>query len=707
MDGRKVRQRLFQSPSTPPPTLNRSHLMRPYLLCYLILLLCTCAHAQKTRWHINTNESGVVWNVANEAKLPHADKVEMSGRGVSAIIHYSVDTNHIVTVKRELIYPQIRTFIKDGDPEWWATYRNYLRRDYTDAEVLPGIEGVGGEAAFGPVDSISFYGHLTIHHAPTASGLRISRYFYPDGKKHAAYEMLVLRNESPTPLAVNLGARKGTKTQVGEQGEFKTAFGLASKFEGVLEPGGVSYNFVYYRAGKIDEDLTSASFDDAEMAFVMRRKLVADLLTKDLVLETPEPIYNTLFALSKVRGAESIFDSKLGLVHSPGGGRYYTGFWANDQAEYINPFFPYLGYDLGNDAALNMWRVYQKAIPEDGSNIRYSFEMAGEAPANPLDRGDAAMIAYGLSHYLLAKGDEAIARELWPLLTWCLDYNDRKLTKEGVVASESDEMEGRVETGDANLATSSLYYGALETSLSLARELGEEDFAKDLEKKRKNLAKAIDKFFGAKVQGLKTYRYYEGHENLRHWIALPLVVGLHDRKEATLTGLFDSLWTDNGVHVEKNHPDPKVSEIFWDRGTLYALRGAFIAGATSQAHDRLLQFSRERLLGERVPYVVEAYPEGEMAHLSAESGLYCRVFTEGLFGILPTGFRSFRLKPRMPEGWYKMALRNVHAFGSDEGFDVEVNRIGKEFTVRIKDSKGKVLKEGKVMRGEVMEIKLP
>lgn len=32
-----------------------------------------------------------------------------------------------------------------------------------------------------------------------------------------------------------------------------------------------------------------------------------------------ESIYNTMFSLSKIRGAESIFDSKLGLVHSPGG----------------------------------------------------------------------------------------------------------------------------------------------------------------------------------------------------------------------------------------------------------------------------------------------------------------------------------------------------------------------------------------------------
>ena len=29
-------------------------------------------------------------------------------------------------------------------------------------------------------------------------------------------------------------------------------------------------------------------------------------------------------------------------MHGPGGESYYAAIWANDQAEYINPFFPYL-----------------------------------------------------------------------------------------------------------------------------------------------------------------------------------------------------------------------------------------------------------------------------------------------------------------------------------------------------------------------------
>ena len=61
------------------------------------------------------------------------------------------------------------------------------------------------------------------------------------------------------------------------------------------------------------------------------------------------------------------------------------------------------------------------------------------------------------------------------------------------------------------------------------------------------------------------------------------------------------------------------------------------------ATEKLKYYSARRLLGDHVPYAIEAWPEGSQRHLSAESGLYCRIITEGLFGMKPTGFRSFNL----------------------------------------------------------------
>jgi cellobiose phosphorylase len=82
------------------------------------------------------------------------------------------------------------------------------------------------------------------------------------------------------------------------------------------------------------------------------------------------------------------------------------------------------------------------------------------------------------------------------------------------------------------------------------------------------------------------------------------------------------------------------------------------------------------LLGDHVPYPIEWGPGGSQPHLAAESALYCRIFTEGLFGVRPTGFHSFAITPSLPKAWGSMRLRNIHAFGS--GFDLVVIRTGEK-----------------------------
>jgi hypothetical protein len=151
---------------------------------------------------------------------------------------------------------------------------------------------------------------------------------------------------------------------------------------------------------------------------------------------------------------------------------------------------------------------------------------------------------------------------------------------------------------------------------------------------------AIEKYFGADIEGLLTYRYCDGNTVLRAWICTPLTVGIFDRADGTLEALFSPIWTPDGLASQAGE------KTFWDRAGLYALRGAFAAGETQRALSFLTYYSNRRLLGEHVPYPVEAWPEGNQRHLAAESALYCRIFTEGLFGMRPTGLRSFALTPR-------------------------------------------------------------
>ena len=309
------------------------------------------------------------------------------------------------------------------------------------------------------------------------------------------------------------------------------------------------------------------------------------------------------------------------------------------------------------------------------------------------------MIAYGAGRYALARGDRSEAEQLWPLIEWCLEYCRRQLNEQGVVASDADELENRFPAGDANLCTSSLYYDALNSAVYLGKALNKPGKqTAQYAREAKQLKKDIEAYFGATVEGFETYQYYDGNDILRSWICIPLTVGIYDRAEATIAALFSPrLWTENGLLTQAG------SETFWDRSTLYALRGVYAAGETEKATEYLKFYSAQRLLGEHVPYAIEAWPEGNQRHLSAESGLYCRIITEGMFGIRPTGFRSFTMTPRLPAEWDHISLKSVRAFGSD--FDISVVRDGEKLAVSVTSGEKVVLKKT-IKEGQTLTVSL-
>jgi len=263
-------------------------------------------------------------------------------------------------------------------------------------------------------------------------------------------------------------------------------------------------------------------------------------------------------------------------------------------------------------------------------------------------------------------------------------------------------MEGRIETGTANLSTSTLYYGGLKYAARLATALQKTNAAKTYLYQQKEMELVIENYFGANLSGLDTYRYFEENKLLRHWICLPLTMGIYERQQGTLTALFDKLWTPNGILVEQQlQPNPNAT--FWDRATLYALRGALKAGATELAIDKLKNYSRKRLLGDHVPYVIEAYPENDRKHLSAESALYCRIFTEGLLGIEPTGLGTFTLSPKLPADWNSLSLTKL-ALGNQQT-DIYVTRQGAYLQIKI-TQKGQTLLDQKIEAGSKIAVSL-
>ena len=641
-------------------------------------------------WEIGSLQS-IIWDLNKPNSYPHGDNIEMSGKKVSAIIYYNINKNKEVEINREIIYPQLRTN-ENGSRK----YRAYNKLTYSD-EVIPTINIDDFNLIFKQIDSVKIDGKLTFYHTPV-KGIILKRTLFPSMNERLFVENWELTNTGNKSQKLKIGKTNITTKLNGYKGEYTNHVYNDAMKQVNLKPK-KSYNFsLYFSAAIDDEPINGFNFQQIEA----ERDTFLKNIKENLVLETSNPVIDQLFYFSKIRASESIFESKMGLVHSPGGGNYYIGIWANDQVEYSGPFFPFLGYDTGIEAAKNAYLMFLKNMPKDLSPICYAFEIDGELPNCGKDRGDAAMIAYGASQFALRYADKDFARKIWPLIEWCINYCHKMMNDEGVVLSQTDEMEGRISTGDANLSTNSLYYGGLKNASYLAKELGKNSLSTLYSKRSVKLSNNIEKYFGHEIEGLNTYRYFKENTLLRHWICLPLVMGIENRAEATATALLDKLWTSNGVLVElnKNTEEPKV---FWDRGTLYALRGTFKAGFFDKSLEKLEEYSNKRLLGDHVPYAVEAYPENNMKHLSAESALYCRLILEGILSFEQTGFNSFSISPKLSEKLTKLNIKNLH---------IGANIISINLMLIDKNIKSKVYLNGKkiidknIKNGEQIKISI-
>lgn len=341
-------------------------------------------------------------------------------------------------------------------------------------------------------------------------------------------------------------------------------------------------------------------------------------MSKISVIKTPDEKINTMAFYTKIRACESIFKTKAGLMHSPGGGCYYAAVWTNDQCEYINPLYAYLGYDIGQEQALNTYHMYQKYISNKKPLITSIIAEGDGIWHGAKDRGDSAMYAYGCSRYLLSCGDKKIAEKYIDSIRKCIDYTISQIGKDGVVRSDSDELENRFESGKYNLCTSCLAYDAFISIAYLEREFGNDERAQKLESFAVNLRKSIEGYFGRNVEGFETYRYCVEEKNLRAWIAIPLVMGIDERGEETVSALLsDKLFKNGGIVTRSGE------KTYWDRATLYALRGMFYSGHQNGAVELLETFTSARLLGEHIPYPVEAFPEGNRHSFQLKAGSIC------------------------------------------------------------------------------------
>ena len=621
-----------------------------------------------TRWNIVPDCRALYWDCElNPAD--HSDFIEMSGLYTSAIITYGIQGG-VLSLSRRLVFPMLRIFPNNT--------HGSLQCEVPE-ETLPRVL-VEGEALIeypsaiwlkdGVVSATSYDGKLLVGHT-----------VFPSVDKPGLCELIEIQNcgDAPVRLSVENTAAATVYRVRGPYGinlVERTALWQCPA-GGLLPPGETATLQVFYTGRLASEPPVALVNARAEYAKRVER---VEKMTSPLTLSTGNELFDTMFHFAKLRAGESVFRTRNGDIHCPGGGHYYAAVWCNDQAEYAGPWQAWTGDEIQLGAAYNGYAWYYPHMDGAYEPLPSSIIAEGHDFWNGAgDRGDAAMYLFGASRYALVSGRLGENKALWRAIRWCASYCLRKMDNDlhrGLIPSDSDELEGRLPAGKVNLSTNMLALGGFRAAASLADELGEGGTA-DIYRRAASIIEAeTETYFAGEVHGFDTYRYYEGNTTLRSWICLPLCMDIAAHAKGTAAAI-----TSPYLYSEAGQLSEEGTNVAWDRSTLYGLRGMLRAAVILQetdpaegaelrhvAMDHLARYCEQRLLGNHVPYAIEAYPEGGERHLSAESALFCQIVTEGILAVVPLGFRSFSFNTVIPEALPRFDLSGVHAFG--EVFDL-------------------------------------
>lgn len=593
------------------------------------------------------------------SSLPYKNHIELSGFKASSIISYKINKNKTPRFYRFCVFPSLR--IIPDDTRGALTY------------AFPGVN-IKINKKKEQVERTFFNGILQF--ACVADGARIDRRFIIGNDKMLLIEEIKITAQ--TPAEVSMYCKKPYKVVKKNNSATEKEYVLTTRIfvdEFVFSQKRMSMNIDNEKTIYIVYSAEPITMEDVQRQIKLREAFLAES-KKRLKITVPDEVLNRMLELTKIRASESIFETKNGLMHSPGGGQYYAALWTNDQCEYANPFFAYLGYDKAWEQSLNCYRMYAKLASPDRAVFTSIVAQGDGYWYGAGDRGDSAMYVYGFARYLLTTGDRENAQRYLSSLETACEYVMGKMNENGVIESDSDELENRFESGRANLSTAVISYDAFCTMSYLEAELGNKERGRIYGAFAEKIRAGIKSYFEDVVEGFETYRYCKEESRLRSWICLPLTVGIFDRTDGTIAALkSDKLKKPCGLLTRSGE------KTYWDRSLLYALRGMFYAGRADDALEMLTEYTRTRLLGEHVPYPIEACPEGNAAHLSAESALYIRIFTEGILGFRPLGFRCFELRPNLPSAWKELKVSGFHYAGIS--LTINICILGEQISIEI------------------------
>jgi hypothetical protein len=202
-----------------------------------------------------------------------------------------------------------------------------------------------------------------------SSGIEVERIIFPSVDKPFMCERYAIKNTNKRTATIYVPEFTQKQTTLPEKG-VDGAYQLQASIQGagtyqLKEGESVSFDVVFQACKVTDTPLVA----DVDAEYQARRNFVENDMDSALVLETPDNVINTMFRHAKIRSSESICKTSGGYMHAPGGESYYAAIWANDQAEYVNPFFPFLGYATGNEYALNSFRHFARFMNDEWKPI--------------------------------------------------------------------------------------------------------------------------------------------------------------------------------------------------------------------------------------------------------------------------------------------------------------------------------------------------
>ena len=268
----------------------------------------TVPAGEKTRWTIE-GDHAIAWNVES-GDPEHYDHIEMSGERISVIYEYGVDPCGAFTLRRNVIWPLLRKYPND-------TYGHTSMQFCQD--FLDGATADGHRIVKGQTEKIMLDGKMTV--VSRNGRLSITRCLFPSVGKAAICEEYTICNLSSDSVCIKIPARRDeylTDKATGVDGEYHliARTSHSSDIIKTLAPSetmSFGAEVIGYKYPEIEE------YIDISLEKSLRDAFVSEVCGK-LVLSTPDPVLNTMFAFAKIRGSESLFRTKGGLTHSPGGG---------------------------------------------------------------------------------------------------------------------------------------------------------------------------------------------------------------------------------------------------------------------------------------------------------------------------------------------------------------------------------------------------